>query len=138
MGFERFGIVSHVKEGKTEMFVDYLEQGLIMATKCKKCGALYFPPQADCPKCLGSDMDWVEVSGSGRLITYTTVQYGPAGFEERSPYAVALAEFAKGVKIFALLSREIPEGAIAVGMPVKVVPARLDKNIYYEFQRVDV
>ena len=52
--FGKFGIVTHTKESKAVDLVAFLEQGKVMATKCKKCEVSYFPPQVDCPKCLDS------------------------------------------------------------------------------------
>ena len=136
--FEKFGIITHTKESKAAYFVTCLEQGKVMTTKCKKCVVHYFPPQVDCPKCLGSDMEWVEVTGNGKLITYSIVQYGPIGFEDRTPYVVALAEFSDGIKVFAGLSRKIQESNIIIGMGVKVVSKKLpDNKIYYEFDAIE-
>jgi len=135
MGFEKFGIVSHMKESKAEDFVTYLEQGKIMATKCKSCSHIYFPPQIDCPSCLTADVEWIEVEGNGELMTYSTVNYGPQGFEDKAPYTIALAKFPKGINVFAALSRDIKESDIKVGMTVRVVPVKLPQGkISFEFQ----
>lgn len=136
MGFEKFGIVSYTKEAKAEAFVDWLEKGKVVATRCKKCGDKLFPPQIDCPTCLGNDMEWVEISGTGRLMTYTVVNYGPIGFEEKAPYILALGAFDDGVQILAVFSSDIAQDDIWIGMPLKVVPVTLpDNKIAYEFQR---
>lgn len=135
MGFEKFGIVSHTKESKAVDFVTYLKQGKIMAARCKKCGASYFPPQVDCPKCLVSDMEWIEVKGNGRLITYSIVNYGPMGFEDKAPYTLVVGEFEDGMKVFATLSRDIKETDINIGMALKIAPVTLaDDKISFEFQ----
>ena len=83
--FDRFGIVHHTVETKIADFIAYLEEGKVMATRCKQCQALYFPPKIDCPKCLGSDTEWVEIKGEGELLSYSVVRYGPAGFEDKAP-----------------------------------------------------
>jgi uncharacterized OB-fold protein len=136
MGFEKFGVVSHMKESRAEDFVMHLEEGKVMATKCKKCESIYFPPQVDCPKCLISDVSWVEIKGEGELITYSVVNYGPEGFEDEAPYIVGVARFG-GIKIFAGIGRNIKEKDVKVGMTVKVVPVRLaNGKISYEFQAI--
>jgi len=135
MGFERFGVVSHVTEGKVAQFVDYLEEGKVMATRCRRCGTTYFPPRADCSACLGDDMEWVELKGPGRLITYTTAHYGPTGFDQEVPYVLAVAEFPEGVRVFGRMSRGVAEQELRPGMEVKVVPVRLSEGrIAYELQ----
>jgi len=135
MGFESFGTVSFTAEARVADFITHLEAGKVMATRCKKCGISYFPPKADCPKCLSSDVEWFEVKGKGKLMTYTIVNYGPTGFENDAPYILALAEF-DGIQIFGRLSRDIGEKDIQVGMSLTVSPVKLpDDRIAYEFKK---
>ncbi|MBU2499326.1 MAG: Zn-ribbon domain-containing OB-fold protein [Proteobacteria bacterium] len=125
MGFEKFGVVSHTKESKAADFVTYLEKGKVMAVSCKKCGAKYFPPQMDCPKCVHSETEWFEIKGRGKLVSYSIMNYGPSGFEDKAPYTLAVGEFEEGVKVFATLDRAIKEDEIKIGMPLKVVAVTL-------------
>ena len=85
MGFENFGTVSFTTEAKTAEFIRYLESGKVMATRCKQCGTTYFPPKADCPSCLSSEVEWFEVGGKGELRSYTKVNYGPSGLKKMHP-----------------------------------------------------
>ncbi len=136
MGFENFGTVSFTTEAKTVDFINYLEQGKVMTTRCKKCGTSYFPPKMDCPSCLDSDVEWFEIKNNGKLITYSTVQYGPSGFEDEAPYTLGIAEFGDGLRVFGRLSKDIKEDDIKPGMELKVVPMKLPGNrIAYEFQQ---
>ena len=136
MSFENFGVVSFTTETKASDFVGYLEKGKVMATRCRRCGTNYFPPRMDCPKCVGSDVEWFEIKGNGRLVTYTVVNYGPTGFEEDAPYTLAIADF-DGVRIFGRISKGIKEGDIKPGMGLKILPVKLPGGrIGYEFQKV--
>jgi uncharacterized OB-fold protein len=135
MGFENFGTVSFTAEAKVADFITHLEAGRVMATRCRKCGGSYFPPKADCPRCLLSDVEWFEIKGKGKLASYTVVNYGPTGFENEAPYILALAEF-NGIQILARLSRDIEEKDIKVGMNLTVSAVKLaDNRISYEFRR---
>ncbi len=135
MGFEKFGEISYITETKVADFVKHLEEGEIAATKCKACGKLYFPPRADCIDCLSSDVEWILLSGRGRLITYTTAYFAPAGFE--APYTLALAELEEGVRVFTRLGKDVKEDGIELGMNVKLVPVRLDDGrITYELRKL--
>ncbi|MFC1932767.1 Zn-ribbon domain-containing OB-fold protein [Chloroflexota bacterium] len=137
MGFDNFGTVSFTSEAKTVDFVNYLEQGKVMTTRCKKCGTSYFPPKMDCPKCLLSDVEWFEIKNDGKLITYSTVNYGPSGFEDDAPYTIAIGEFEDGLRIFGRLSKDINEGDINIGMSLKIMPVKLSGDrVAYEFQKV--
>lgn len=133
MGFEKFGKVSFASQTKVARFVDELEKGILSATKCNGCGTTYFPPRADCHKCLSSDMEWVPVEGTGRLVSYTTAMYAPVGFEDDLPYTLAMANFG-GIKVFGRLSKEIDPKEIEVGMEVRPKAVTLSNGqISYEF-----
>lgn len=136
MGFEKFGTVSFTAETKAADFVTYLEQGKVMTTRCTKCGISYFPPKMDCPKCSSSDVEWFEIKGDSKLLTYAVVNYGPTGFENDAPYTLAIIDCADGLRMFGRLSRDFNESNIKIGMEVKVAPIKLaDGRISYEFQK---
>ena len=133
--FDKFGVVDHTVDTKIPEFIAYLEEGKVMATRCKQCQALYFPPKIDCPKCMTSDVEWVELKGEGKLVSYSIVNYGPTGFEDKAPYILGVARFDDGIQVFALLSKSIPQDDIKVGMKVRIVPVELEPDrISYELQ----
>ncbi len=118
---------------KTKRFWDGLKEGKILATKCRRCGKLYFPPVADCGACYSSYMDWVELSGEGRLVTYTHVIVKPASFRDEQPYTVAVAELKEGVKALAWLTN-VKRKDIKIGMGVRLVPKQFtDGRVAYVF-----
>jgi uncharacterized OB-fold protein len=136
MSFDKFGKISYVSESKVADFVKYLNEGKIMATRCNKCGKLHFPPRADCPYDLSTDMKWEELSGRCKLLTYTTAHFAPTGFKDDVPYTIALAQCEEGVKAYALLSKDINENEIRIGMKLQLTPIRLpDNRITYELQK---
>ncbi|MBN2033505.1 MAG: Zn-ribbon domain-containing OB-fold protein [Deltaproteobacteria bacterium] len=133
--FSKFGTVSFTSISKTNDFVGYLEQGKVMGTKCKICGLEFFPPRADCYKCLSSDMEWFEVAGKGKLLTFSRLQYGPVGFEGDLPYAIALADFGS-YKVFGRIAGDIPADDIRVGMDVTVAANTLPNGqLNYVFNK---
>ncbi len=136
MGFERFGAVSFATMSKVNHFVDLLEEGKVAGTRCSKCGESFFPPRADCCKCLSDDMEWFEITGPGGLISYSTLIYAPTGFEQDLPYTIALVQFGENVRVFGRLSKEIKTEDIEVGMKLKIATIELPNDrISYEFRR---
>jgi uncharacterized OB-fold protein len=134
MSFDKFGKIGYISETKVADFVKYLKKGKIKATRCRKCGQLYFPPRADCPDDLSTDMTWEELSGRCKLLTYTTAYFAPTGFQEDLPYVLALAQCEEGVKVYACLTKDLNESKIRIGMDLKLAPLRLpDGRITYEF-----
>jgi len=136
MSFGKFGKIGFVSETKVKDFVKYLEEGKIMVTRCSRCGKLHFPPRADCPDDLSADMTWQELSGKCKLLTYTTAYFAPTGFQDDLPYTIALAECEEGVKVYALLSKEINEKEIHIGMDLQLTPLQLpNSRITYELKK---
>jgi uncharacterized OB-fold protein len=82
-----------------EQFYKFLQQGKIMAGKCQKCGKIYMPPRPLCDNCYSQQFDWVNVSGKGKLITYTVIYIAPQQFQTLVPYAVGIVQLENGLKI---------------------------------------
>ena len=133
--FKKFGTVSFTAITKTNDFISHLEQGKVMGTKCKDCGALYFPPRSDCYKCLTSNMEWFEVFGIGKLLSFSELKYGPVGFEDDLPYTIALLDYGD-YKVFGRISKDIPYEDLAVGMELKADSSILPNGqLSYVFER---
>lgn len=134
--FKKFGTVSFTSITKTNDFVDFLEGGKVMGTRCKDCGQMFFPPRADCYKCLASNVEWFEVSGKGKLLTYSELKFAPVGFQDDVPYCIALLDYGK-YKIFGRIAKDVPENEIEVGMEMKtVVNKTSNEQLNYVFQKV--
>ncbi|MEM3824267.1 MAG: Zn-ribbon domain-containing OB-fold protein [Candidatus Bathyarchaeia archaeon] len=126
-------IVQDMPISKTLKFWEGLKEGKIYATKCRKCGRLYFPPSADCSECLCSDMDWVELSSEAEIETFTHVVFRPTSFCEYKPYTVAIGRLKEGVRVLAWLTG-FKLSQIKVGMKVKLVAKTSQEgNPTYEF-----
>jgi len=121
--FKRFGTVSFTATTKVNDFIDRLEQDKVSGSRCRECGLTFFPPRADCHKCLSSDMEWFDVSGPGRLVTYSKLQYAPVGFEDDLPYAIALLDYGD-YKVFGRIDKELKDDEIEVGMEMATVKCR--------------
>jgi uncharacterized OB-fold protein len=126
MGFEKFGRKSFTGITKTAKFVDFLAEGKVEGTVCKKCGAKFFPPRADCSVCLSKEMDWFEMPKNGKLETFTTAMYAPFGFEADPPYTMGVVDFGGGLKLFARLAKDIKPEDVNVGMAVAIRTMKYD------------
>jgi uncharacterized OB-fold protein len=134
--FKKFGTVSFTAITKTNEFIDYLEKGAVAGTRCKVCGLVFFPPRSDCYQCLSSNMEWFEVSGTGKLVTYSKLEYAPIGFQDDVPYCIALLDYGD-YKVFGRIARDLPEDEIKVGMAMKTVANTLPNGqLNYVFQKV--
>ena len=133
--FKKFGTVSFTSITKTNDFIDYLEKGKVMGTRCQDCGMAFFPPRADCHQCLTANMEWFEVSGQGKLVTYSQLQYAPIGFQEDVPYSIALLDYGD-YKIFGRIAANIPEDEIQIGMEMETAVNTLPNGqLNYVFKK---
>ncbi len=122
--FKKFGTVSFTSITKVNDFIDYLEEGKVMGTRCKECGAIFFPPRADCYQCLSSDIEWFEITGIGKLITFSKLKYAPVGFDGDLPYSIAVIDYGD-YKIFGRIASDIPDEEIKLGMEMQTVANKL-------------
>ncbi len=80
-------------------------------------------------------MEWFEVSGKGKLVTYSKLEYAPVGFEDDVPYYIALLDYGN-YKIFGRISSDLPEEEIKVGMEMKTAANKLsNEQLKYVFQK---
>ncbi|MEM2794047.1 MAG: Zn-ribbon domain-containing OB-fold protein [Candidatus Methanomethylicia archaeon] len=118
---------------RIKQFWDGLKEGKVLATKCKNCGTLNFPPVADCPNCYSSDIEWIPISSEGEIETFTHVVVKPQSFQEYEPYTIAIAKLKDGVRVLAWLTGALIED-VKVGMKVKL-KAKISQEgaLTYEF-----
>jgi uncharacterized OB-fold protein len=133
--FGKFGTVSFTSMTRVNDFIDRLEEGKVSGSRCKDCGMVFFPPRADCHKCFASNMEWFDVSGTGKLVTYSKLEYAPVGFENDLPYCIALLDYGD-YKVFGRLDSNLPEEDIKVGMEMNTVVNELPNGqLNYVFQK---
>jgi uncharacterized OB-fold protein len=108
-------------------FYQFLAEKKLMASRCKKCQVLYLPPHPICEKCFGTDMEWVEMKGSGKLAAFTAISVGPTctiaeGYSRNNPYLVGIVKMDEGPKISGRIHGIDPKNPekIKVGTPVKI------------------
>ncbi len=111
----------------TASYEQFLNQGKLMGSRCKKCGALFLPPRPICINCFGSEMEWAQMKGKGKLIAFTCIAVGPPfmiqeGYSREHPYCVGVVELEEGVRIDSRIEgvdTTKPE-AIKIGTPLTV------------------
>ncbi|MFZ1200180.1 MAG: Zn-ribbon domain-containing OB-fold protein [Desulfobacterales bacterium] len=133
--FKKFGTVSFTGISKINDFIDHLEEGRVTGTRCQDCGRAFFPPRADCNACLTSHMQWFDVAGRGRLVTYSRLGFAPVGFQDDVPYCIALLDYGD-VKVFGRIAAEVPEEELEVGMEmVATVNTLPNGQLNYVFKK---
>jgi uncharacterized protein len=121
-----------VEEPQTRLFKHtgfgaYLAEHKLMGSRCLACGEIAVPPFAMCPRCYGTEMEWIEFSGQGQLIGYTAIFVGlpemtKEGFGREHPYCSGVVQLKEGPAVCGqILGVDCahPE-TIEIGMPLRV------------------
>jgi uncharacterized OB-fold protein len=87
-------------------FDQFLGEHKLAGSRCTACGAAYLPPRAICPACKGEEMEWVELSGRGRLAAFTSIFVGPSamvaqGYDRNNPYVSGIVALEEGPSVSA-------------------------------------
>lgn len=92
-------------ERVVKAFYDNLDHGKITGRKCQCCGAVEYPPVYACNTCGKTDMEWVELSGRGKLksIIMPAVLSSKPDYKDFAPYAFGEVEIEEGVSINAVV-----------------------------------
>ncbi len=120
-------------------FFEGTRAGELRIPRCKETGRLVFPPRPLSPFAPGGELEWVTVSGRGRIWSFV-VPHPPLlpQFAEVAPYnvvCVALEEDPTVRLIGNLLPREgagigeLDPATIEIGAPVRVVFERVSDEI---------
>jgi hypothetical protein len=106
-------------------FDKFCSEKKVMAARCKKCGALFLPPRPLCIKCYSTEMEWVQLSGKGKLVSFTVIGVGipmmmNEGYSRDNPYCSGIVEVEEGPRVSAQIlgfDATKPE-TIKIGTPV--------------------
>ncbi|MEN6390874.1 MAG: Zn-ribbon domain-containing OB-fold protein [Syntrophomonas sp.] len=80
-------------------FKDYnkaLKQEKLLGLKCRDCGTVTCPPMMVCAQCAGTDQEIVQLSGKGKIVTFTTSFIAAQGRENELPYTIVMVELDEG------------------------------------------
>jgi len=108
-------------------YIDFLAEKKLMGSKCKDCGEVYVPVRKLCTHCNKANMEWVEMSGKGKIAAFTSITVGTPFFVEKGygrnkPYCFSVIKLDEGPMVSGQLvgvDESKPE-TISVDMPVKV------------------
>ena len=117
--FIRGDKMSEVLPFTLESFYKFVGQDKLMTAKCTMCKTLLFPPKPMCTNCFSSNLEWVELEKTGKLVTYTVIHIAPKQFESIAPYAMGILKLEDGPKLLGMI-RGIDPQKVKVGMELVV------------------
>lgn len=100
-------------------FYKFVSEKRLMAAKCNECGTVLLPPKPMCTKCLSNHLQWIELEGAGKLLSYTVIYIAPEQFQSITPYTVGIVELQNGLRLPGMI-RDVNAEEIRVGMNLKI------------------
>ncbi len=77
-------------------YSEALKSNRLLGMTCHECGTITCPPKMTCQECTGLNLGITELSGRGKIATFTTVYVAPRGREVEAPYTIVMVELAEG------------------------------------------
>ncbi|MFW9809265.1 MAG: Zn-ribbon domain-containing OB-fold protein [Candidatus Thorarchaeota archaeon] len=110
------------KNPSIEEYLKNIQEGIFRAYRCVDCGMVIAPPSGSCYGCGSSKMEWTDVSGNGKLVSFTVIHIAPDAFAEEAPYYVAIVELEEGTRVSARLLGFDPlkPQEVKLGIPLKI------------------
>ena len=119
----------------------------LIGSRCRGCGAHYFPKKLSCcnPDCKEKEVIEVALSGRGRLYSYTVQAYRPPALfkmEAWAPYAIGLIDLPEGLRVMGMLTGvTLEEVVIDMAVDLTVDPLYRDEQgrevMTYKFKPAD-
>ncbi|RLE15872.1 MAG: hypothetical protein DRJ50_15615, partial [Actinobacteria bacterium] len=101
--------------------------GNLLGSRCRACGAYFFPIREACSGCLSDNLETVVFSPEGTLYTYSIVRQSTPQFEV--PYALGYVDFPEGVRIMGQIGGcELNDIKIGMPMTLSLEPFGKDEN----------
>jgi len=102
-------------------FWDACNKERLRIQRCADCRDFNYYPRVCCPSCRSGTLEWVDVSGSGRIVTHTTIyRTHHDSFNAEAPYVFAAVRLDEGPIIYAQILGA-PAEASLVGRTVRAV-----------------
>jgi uncharacterized OB-fold protein len=119
-----------------EKFIISANRGKIATNKCLKCGHIMLGTIYYCEKCHGSDLQSIELEGTGKVVTYTIQAVAPEGFNDiGKPYAWVVFKIDNtALKVSGILIGIKSPADLPLGSKVKV--ERFDIKYGLELQKL--
>jgi uncharacterized protein len=80
----------------------------LVGGRCSNCGRYHFPRSQTCPWCAREKTEPVELSSTGRLWAWTSVNAPPPGYRGDVPYGFGVVELEEHIRVVTRLTEEDP------------------------------
>ncbi|MFP3290201.1 MAG: Zn-ribbon domain-containing OB-fold protein [Nitrososphaeria archaeon] len=110
----------------------------LIGSRCKKCGAEYYPPVKVCKKCGSVEIEEKEMPKTGTIVSFTKLTEPPVDFKDYAPVYLAMIRLDNGILVLGQLadveSEEIKIGAKVMATIRKWTEDGQSGIIYYGYK----
>jgi len=79
-----------------EQYNKALKKSKLLGLKCNDCGTVTCPPTMACSECAGTNHEMHELSGMGKIVTFSVSYVGAEGRQNEHPLTIVLVKLDEG------------------------------------------
>lgn len=106
----------------TEKFWTACNEGRLMLQHCLACDKPFYYPRTGCPRCGGTELEWRQMKGTGRIYSFSHVHVALGGYkswETEVPFTLVQIELDEGPRMLSRLAGKADE-SVKIGDRVAV------------------
>jgi len=92
----------------------------LVGGRCPGCALVHFPMGPTCPYCAAEGSQQVELSPTGILWAWTSVNAAPPGYRGTTPFGFGVVELPEGLRVVTRLTEPDP-GRLSAGQAMRLV-----------------
>ena len=117
-----------VREGLWTITTSPSDKPQLIASKCPKCGEIYFPTNRVCVNCQNGHMNNIKLSRRGKIYALSVITLPPAGYYKGPvPFCVGWVHLPDGIRVNSLLfSNDL--WSLKIGQEVELVIEKLQDD----------
>lgn len=130
----QLGVAGPIYEPLNQPFWEAAAQGVLKIQRCGACDRHVFYPRPICPHCWADALDWVAVSGRGRLKSYSEIwKPGHPGWIPVAPYLVGLVELDEGPTLLSHILAQ--DNHVQIGDRLTLAPTQIGGRVLPCFRK---
>jgi uncharacterized OB-fold protein len=103
------------------VYNEALKKNKLLGLKCNDCGTVTCPPMMSCSQCASTNHEVYELSGVGKIVTFSTSYVAAEGRECELPCTIVLVELDEGPWIMGNLIEMDPRKVTMETMGKRVI-----------------
>ncbi len=115
-----------------------LAENRLLGLKCKSCGFITVPPRLACRRCGKFDSEITQLTGRGKIATFTSIYVPSENHRGKTPYLVVLVELDEGPWIMGNLQGTDPSTATCELMDKRVAMLKVPLSIPFKMENAGV